>query len=774
MFLNPDMIETIFKEHLRKLCLLFFLFLLNFNSNAQTNIPIGTWRSHFSYFNGKKVVTSDNNVFCATENGFFKYDKTEGSTTILSKINGLSDTGITALDISPVNESVVIGYENGNIDILNDNEITNFDLIKAADVIGSKRINDIFIVGATAYLSADVGLIVFNLEKVEIAESYINIGPNGESIRAFGSTVYEDSLFLATNMGVFAASLNPSVNKQDFRNWVNFNSTPGIGNTKIKTINSFQNGIYAAIDNDSIYYYDGNTWDGLLFLDQNTVQGSDIQANQLIFAINDQLLIVDETAIFQSLVNDNFKSPNDVAIDESGALWVADNENGLVSLQNNNAQTIRPNGPFSDKIAKMISYQNKIIAVPGGFENDLPLENEDGFYEFKDGDWINYNASGLNETNTIPPVKDLVDITYNRTTGDTYFASFGYGIMRWDNENEFEIINENSAGSTLINSNPPDFLTRVSAISTDFEGNIWLCNYGTTRPLQVLNADGSWQFFQPLNSFAQFTKEITIPSAGDKWLRVDPDKGGSIILYDEQSNQTSRLSRSGIEGAIPSNQIFSQTEDLNGQVWIGSFNGIVYFPTSFDLLQADPKDRAIIPIFEGFGLLSDQVITKIAIDGGNRKWVGTEQGIWLFEENGESLVFNFTEKNSPLPSNEIRDISINTTSGEVFMATSKGLVSLRSTASVGKVNHDNVKVFPNPVTRAFTGTIGISGLANNAFVKITDISGKLIFETRAQGGTAVWNARDYNNRRASTGIYLVLSTTESGEEKFVGKIAIID
>ena len=290
----------------------------------------------------------------------------------------------------------------------------------------------------------------------------------------------------------------------------------------------------------------------------------------------------------------------------------------------------------------------------------------------------------------------------------------------------------------------------------------------------MLNRDGSWQSFQPSISSARFTKEIIIPASNDKWLRVDPQKDGTIVLYNDETDVTSRISRNANEGQILSNLVNDMVEELDGQIWLGTSGGIVYFPTSFELLESNPKSFALRPFFEGFPLLSGQSITSIKVDGGNRKWIGTNDGLWLFGETGESLVFRFTTDNSPLPSDEIIELEIEDRTGEVFIATSKGIVSFRSTATPGTRTHQQVKVFPNPVTRDFTGMVGISGLTNNAIVKITDISGKLIFETTAQGGTATWNGRDYNGRRAATGIYLILSADSSGEETFVGKIAVIE
>jgi hypothetical protein len=172
-------------------------------------------------------------------------------------------------------------------------------------------------------------------------------------------------------------------------------------------------------------------------------------------------------------------------------------------------------------------------------------------------------------------------------------------------------------------------------------------------------------------------------------------------------------------------------------------------------------------------LLQDEKITAIEVDGGNRKWIGTERGVWLFNPTGESMVYNFTSENSPLLSNKIVDIEIDKITGEVFFATDKGIVSFRSDATNGNPTFDAVKIFPNPVTPDFSGNVGISGLTTDAIVKITDVSGKLVFETRAEGGTAVWGVRDYSGNRVSTGVYLVFASTADGSSRVVGKLAVI-
>src|SRR5690606_14784172 len=173
-------------------------------------------------------------------------------------------------------------------------------------------------------------------------------------------------------------------------------------------------------------------------------------------------------------------------------------------------------------------------------------------------------------------------------------------------------------------------------------------------------------------------------------------------------------------------------------------------------------------------LLNGEKVTSIAVDGGNRKWVGTERGVWLFGPDGDEMIYNFTSENSPLPSGNIRSIAINGQSGEVFLATDRGTVSFRSDATVSEGNFSSVKIFPNPVTSEFSGLVGISGLAQDAVVKITDISGRLVWQTYAVGGTASWNVRHYNGQRVTTGVYLVFSASADGSQEYVGKIAVVE
>jgi hypothetical protein len=174
-------------------------------------------------------------------------------------------------------------------------------------------------------------------------------------------------------------------------------------------------------------------------------------------------------------------------------------------------------------------------------------------------------------------------------------------------------------------------------------------------------------------------------------------------------------------------------------------------------------------------LLEADRVTAIAIDGGNKKWFGTDgNGVYQMSEDGKTQLKHFTAENSPLLSNKIIDITIDEKMGDVFFATDKGIVSYKGTATDGAAANGDVYAYPNPVKPDFIGTIGIINLVDNALIKITDVSGNVVHETKAEGGQATWNGKLANGDRAATGVYLVFISNGDGTEKAVTKILFIN
>ncbi len=328
---------------------------------------------------------------------------------------------------------------------------------------------------------------------------------------------------------------------------------------------------------------------------------------------------------------------------------------------------------------------------------------------------------------------------------------------------EVTVFNEDN--STLVNLNPPGDFVNVSAMELATDG-LWVANYGAATSLHRLGNETQWESFSFPFAASRFPVELAVDHSGYVWAVMNPAEGGGILVFDISSGGHEYLTDVVGSGSLPSKAARSLAVDREGLIWIGTELGVYYF--------FSPSEDAVRPVTGNRFLLRDDKVTAIAIDGGNRKWMGTERGVWLFDPSCETLIYNFTTDNSPLVSNVIQDIEINQETGEVFFATSRGIVSFRADATEGGKTFQKVKIFPNPVTSTFTGTVGISGLATDAVVKITDISGKLVWETRANGGTATWNVKDYNGKRAATGIYVVFAATEDGSESAVGKIAVVN
>lgn len=740
----------------------FTIFLcLNQGLIAQSDIPVGTWRTHFSYNHVIDIALGKEKIYCAASNAVFVYDKTDQSVQTITKLNGLSGGEISAIAYLNDHNTLIIGYQDGNIDLILDNVISSISTIKTDNFTTDKRINSIYILNNRAYLAADFGISVIDLQAFQIKETIVNLGPD----KIHEIAIHNDSLFAATTNGVISASLDPTINILDFHNWKTYNSPT----SEIVSITVSNGELYIAEKQGSIYRYDQGNW----------IELSELQGDTFI-KISPSLaglLIIAETGIWEikettltSVNNDLVFTPNEILQDNEGILWIADQINGLIKLiVPSPSESIIPSGPFSDRSFHTVFIQDQTFVLSGGIsENNSPLGRNDGYYKFEDGQWENYNEAGVGIA--IPQVRDLNDIAYNQSRKQFALASFQDGVLLVNEDNSSIVVDQSTPGSSLTSNS-------VSGIVYANEG-LWILNYGEDKSVHHLNNDGTWQSFSLNSSSTKYPLDIMVAKNNDKWLRLSSSSGGGVFVFNEESGKQRFLNTILHNGRLPSSEVHAITEDLDGLIWVGTSRGVIYFKSSSSVDNNNNID-AIIPRISiskvgVVPLLRDEKVLSIAVDAGNRKWLGTENGVWLFDENGEKEIGHFSVNNSPLPSNKIISISINSDNGEVFFATDQGVVSYRGTATKAEEIHQSVKIFPNPITKDFNGLVSISGLANNAIVKITDISGKLIRQMKANGGSAIWNVQDYRGNRASTGIYLVFSASEDGKDSFVGKIAVVN
>lgn len=707
------------------------------------DIPIGTWRTHIS-FNAVHTVSVDaTKVYAASDNGVLIVDQTDNSVSTITKLDGLSSTGITQVASDPVRQQLLIAYADGDLDILRTNEIINFDRLKTSTTVtGSKRINHIVVNGNFAYLSTDYGLVVFDLVQLEVKETWRDLGPGGEKIKIYQSTFLDDSIFLATEKGILAGDLND--NLLDYNNWLRFDA--GVFNNDIQSIVTHNGNVYAAINNSGIHRYENGSWLLETFLAGSVFKNLTSGSSLLITEGDNVWKLNDPTPV----TSDKITDPIIAVEDEAGQLWIADQRNGLISDKTGVFKSYIPNGPsFTGGLRLKYDYpSNEMYAVSGGYSA--------GFSALLNMQYLNEFTSGVWDQKILYASQDLTDVEVSGNR--IVLSSFGKGIQVIEND---AVVFEDETTSPSI-----------TAVANSSAG-IWVANYGVVQSLRLLKNDNTWESFSfPAVNAARYPTELAVDYFGNVWMILNPSNGGGIMVFNKTTGESAYLTEIAGSGGLPSRSVYSIALDRDGQVWVGTSAGVAYFPDPSRVFSAGVN--AVKPVFENRFLLRDEKVTAIEVDGGNRKWMGTERGVWLFDPFGESQVYNFNAANSPLLSDKIIDIEINGQSGEVFFMTDAGIISFRSDATGSDFSFHQVKIFPNPVTAQFNGQVGISGLAMDAFVKITDVSGKLIWQTQANGGTATWNVRDYNGRRAATGMYLVLSTKQDGSESVVGKIAVVD
>ena len=255
------------------------------------------------------------------------------------------------------------------------------------------------------------------------------------------------------------------------------------------------------------------------------------------------------------------------------------------------------------------------------------------------------------------------------------------------------------------------------------------------------------------------------------------------IVYDDNNTPDNRaddrylqLNTGEGSGGLPENEVHCIVNDKEGALWIGTSDGIGIVSCPGDVISGNCEAEKRIVQFDEFAgyLFQNERVRTIAVDGGNRKWIGTNNGVWLVSPDGDEILERFTKDNSPLPSDNIQKIAIDPETGDVYFGTELGLVSYRGQATDGEEEHKDLITFPNPVPSAYRGTIAIKGFAENADVRITDISGQLIYRTQALGGQAVWNGKDYSGRRPQSGVYLIFGTNKDGTQTAKGKMVFME
>ncbi|MCX8125457.1 MAG: T9SS type A sorting domain-containing protein, partial [Spirochaetes bacterium] len=455
--------------------------------------------------------------------------------------------------------------------------------------------------------------------------------------------------------------------------------------------------------------------------------------------------------------------------------FIADNLHGFLKYEWD-AIPIVIDGTKGKLVSRVKAYNGKIVVAPSLIdETGTPNFYLEGLYFF-DGEKWNYLRDYNHDT-----IVDLTDAIIDpKDDSHIYAVSWINGIVEYKNNQLFKVSNQSNTG--LVNAAAVGLNWHLlSGITMDPSGNIWVNHPITPYPFSVLKPNGQVINLSMPGYNAIFTSRILYDRNNQVWSLLP--RGNGIIIYKNNnlspmnSSNTKYLTSTKGNGGLPSDYVWSIAEDKNGYIWLGTSQGVAVIYNPENIFNGGNYDAQQIYITQDGQtqlLLVTEKVTAIAVDSANRKWIGTEaSGLFCFSSDGQTQIFHFTNDNSPLLSNNIIDIAYDDKTGDIIVATDKGIQSYRTDVIGGFEDYSTVHVFPNPVKYS-NENVYIKGLIDGSIAKITDLAGHLVWEGKSNGGMITWNLQSLFNKRVTEGIYIVYATTSDGQQKAVSKIMVIN
>ena len=736
-----------------------------------------SWQGYFSFNEIKDISQSSTTVFVASENALFSKNTALNTVKMTTTVDGLSGQTISASYHSEEFKKTIIGYENGLMIVVNE---TDGSILKVIDIINKqlpsnlKRINHFMEYKGVVYVSCDFGIVQFNLTSLKFGDTYF-IGDNGAEVRVRQTAYFNGFFYAATSNGIKKAD-STNANLIDFNQWSLVNGGDW------SSIESLDSELIAISSAGFIHRYNSNSFIGFLQLPKPSVDMRTVNHNLIIttpdvvYVYNNQMVLMRQITNTQVLDNTLNFTCSSVVGDQ---IYIGTKEKGLFSstLSGTSAfQENTPSGPVRNNIFSLDVSPNALWAVYGDYDtfyNPYELDSY-GVSKYSASGWLNIPYSGVFGAKSMTRV-----ISNPSNEKQVFVSSFFSGLLKIENDIPVLLYNEKNSGLESISFAGPNYIdVRINGTVFDKTGNLWVTNSRIKNGLKVLKTDGKWQSYatSAILKDAETTNYagIVIDRNNTKWIATSND---GVIAFNESNNTFKKITSGADLGNLPIEDVRAVALDTKNQLWIGTTKGLrVLSNVGGFQTESQLKANPIIIMEDNLAqeLLYEQFITSIAVDGANNKWIGTiDSGIFMVSPNGQETKYHFTINNSPLPSNVINDVKINSATGEVFIATNKGMISFKGIATGANEDLNNVYVYPNPVRPNYAGTVKVAGLIDKANIKITDIEGNLVYETTSSGGTIEWDTTAFGKYKVASGVYMVFISAEDGSETKVKKVMII-
>ncbi|MBR1547704.1 MAG: Por secretion system protein [Prevotella sp.] len=676
---------------------------------------IGTWRNYLAYHDVEQIQeASGDNIFVLASGDLYQYNTVDHSIVTYDKVSGLSDTDISHIRWCQQAKRLIAVYSNSNIDLVDANgNIVNISDIYSKAITGDKTINSVYVNSQYAYLACGFGIVKVNMKDAEISESYM-FYHNISNVAISGNTIY--------------AKVTETYTTQPTAE-------------------------------DFIIPYHGDISISKLW-----------QSRTLTYYI--------KAPLSSNLID---KYNWEIVTDDLSSLFVTDNADYDKYIET--VKTLQPGGPKHNYFGFLKFTNKKLYSCGGGFYTPATIQ------VLKDGEWEIYKTE--NDDETLPGALCLD--AEQQADGDHVFVGARNGLYEYMNGSVVNYYDYHNSPIERFDG-VTDGYQLITGVKLDGSGNLWLLNSQAPTQALIKYSNGTFtslsqSALMKLNDGAYTNKSngklsnIIFDSKGLMWFCNDHWIHPALYQYDtERDNIKAYETFINQDGTTLSEMsaVRCVAEDLESNIWIGTPAGPLMLERDQINTNGTVFTQVKVPRNDGTNyadyLLTGIDITAIAIDGGNRKWFGTNgNGVYLISADNMTQLQHFTTSNSKLLSSIITAISIDNSTGEVFFGTDKGLCSYVSDATETneEMTEDNVWAYPNPVTPDYTGLITITGLSFDADVKILSANGALVAEGRSNGGTFTWDGCDQKGRRVASGVYMVATATSSGKKGTVCKIAIV-
>lgn len=729
------------------------------------------WKAYTSLVNSQSAtVDSSGNLWIATSGGIYYYNPQTADYRDFRNIDALASIDIRTIAYNPERDEIVAGSADGYLSIWDHSgKWQNFGDVHNQG-FSDPEITDIKFYGGNIYISGGWGLAVFDPVKKIFTETIRRFGDFQSNVKANSILIRNDSIWVATEAGIAYNSLKSQIS--DRNTWKVFDQSNGLTFQTVSDI-GYWNGSLYALSKKNVYKLTDTIFQSILQDDYLVGLRGDSKHLYVasLFNVNvDLKTVLNEGKVLPANLSGFAIIPSS---DTARVIYFYDG-NGIGIYDHGNNEHYLPNSPLSSLISDIaIAEDNSFWCTTG------EATSGKGFAHCSNGIWENYSVK------TNPEIKiDAYDFISLMDNGDILVSGYGSGLLygALGNDDSYHFKLYDSSNSAFVGVDGKNFIVAGQTVM-DRNGYVWCTNMGlnSAGPIAVaFDKDfKSYPIYTNLTANNRNFYNLVIDFSGTKWMGSFPEYGVGLLYSNDNGTPTDptddkqgllTVSSTAYSTAYPnllSNDCNSLAIDKTGVLWIGTKNGLAAIVNPSSALSSKPSF-----IVRTVKDMADKFVNDVMVDALDNKWIATSSGIWVFNSDATEILAIINKANSPLPTDDVKSISTNPATGEIFFATRNGLYVAKSMSVAPNENYD-ISCYPQPFDPNRDSELIIDGLAGASEIRILTTNGELVQSINTNSRKVAWNGLDKSGSPVGNGVYLVVTVSGETKTSSVQKIAVV-